>query len=139
MAPSSKRARVQVRGVVCSGKLAGASFVQLDWVRAFVRETFGFAPYPGTLNLRVEDRALQSALEGLKATAVEHEGFCRSCWWQAAVCGGDDRPHAAAIVRPEVAGYPEDLIELVAPVPLRVALGVTDGSILNTTIYGRGE
>ncbi len=45
-----------IQGIVQGGLGQGNSFTQLDWVRQQFRDKIGFDPYPGTLNLRVQDR-----------------------------------------------------------------------------------
>ncbi len=106
-----------VRGIVEAGRFEGASFVRLDWVREFVRRTFGFDPFPGTLNVRAGSPVRTSRLPG--GWVLEHAGFCRSRWWPGWLEGGDGRRGPVAIVRPEVSDYPADLVEVVAPERLR--------------------
>ena len=47
-------ARLKISGVVASGLGKGAYFIALGWVRERLTELMGAAPYPGTLNLRVD-------------------------------------------------------------------------------------
>ncbi len=117
-------ARGRLRGVVRSGVGDGARFTALPWVRAQLREKLGFDPHPGTLNLVVPADRLRALLARLDPVWVDPEpGFCRARCYPATVAGRVE----AAVVVPEVEGYPEDLAEVVAPVPLRGALGLRDG------------
>ena len=119
---------ISFTGRVVTGRGEAAGFTQLDWVRdRFVAE-LGIDPYPGTLNLLVEgeaDARSWSALRSRPAVRVDPPSgpFCSA------------RCHAvrldgwlpAAIVVPEVAGYPPAQVEIVAAVPVRRTLGLADG------------
>ena len=42
-------------GTVVSGRGEGRKYVELEWVKQQVKEKLGFDPYPGTLNLRLDE------------------------------------------------------------------------------------
>lgn len=121
---------VELEGVVCSGLGEGARFTTLEWVADEFRRRLGFAAWPGTLNLKLEGarwRAWRSGLAERPGIAVQPPpGFCAAKCFAVVL---DDRVRAAAVF-PDVAGYPEDRIEIVAPVALRAALGLADGDRL---------
>lgn len=114
-------------GVVGVGVGEGAGFVGLAWVRTEMRRALGFDPWPGTLNLRMSGDAWRRWRAGLAQrpgiALVPAPGFCAARCCRVRL---DDRVDAAAVF-PEVAGYPEDKLELVAPLALRTALGLRDG------------
>lgn len=118
-------------GTVCSGLGEGAHFTALPWVDDEFRRKLGFAPWPGTLNLRVGGpawrawRAAADAWPGIAITPAP--GFCPARCFHVLLAG---RQPAAAVI-PEVEGYPADKLELVAPVALRAALGLVDGDTLH--------
>jgi CTP-dependent riboflavin kinase len=127
---------VEFEGVVCSGLGKGARFTTLDWVAEEFRRRLGFSAWPGTLNLKLEGarwRAWRGALAERPGIAVHPpQGFCAAKCFAVVL---DDRVRAAAVF-PEVAGYPEDQIELVAPVALRAALGLSDGDRVRLRLEG---
>jgi len=112
-------------GKIFSGKGEGAKFVTLAWVRKQIRKELGFEPYPGTLDLRItgeDTRRKKPLLEG-GVTILPPKGFCRgrlfrACFKTELECG---------VVVPEVAGYPEDVIEIIAPENLREKFHLSDG------------
>jgi HAD superfamily hydrolase (TIGR01509 family) len=117
-----------IDGRVVTGVGQGAGFTQLDWaVEQFVAEC-GIDPYPGTLNVVVTDErdvATWSAIrdrQGIRLRAAEPNA-CDSRLFPVRI--GDRFP--AAVVLPEVPGYPEDQIEIIAALPLRQHLAVADG------------
>ncbi len=84
----------------------------------------GFVPFPGTLNVEVADvETLQQWRSG-KGVAIEPSpGYCAARCFLVRVNG----KVRAAWILPEVPGYPENIVELMAPVSLREALGLKDG------------
>jgi CTP-dependent riboflavin kinase len=119
---------VTLVGRVVSGKGEGALFTRLDWARAAFVERLGIDPFPGTLNLMPEDmpawRAMR-ATAGIRIVAPD-QAFCDARAWRVRLAGSID----GAIVVPEVPGYPDDKIEIIAALGLRAALGLADGDTL---------
>lgn len=120
-------ARVEFEGTVCSGLGEGAHFTALEWVGQEFRRKLGFGAWPGTLNLRMSGpawRAWRAALKsqpGIPITPAP--GFCAARCFKATLNG---RVQAAAVI-PDIDAYPVDKLELVAPLALRAALGLSDG------------
>mgnify|MGYP001218417139 CR=1 FL=1 len=118
---------IEFEGVVSAGLGEGARFTAIAWVDAALRRATGFDPWPGTLNLRLDEtaqQAWQQAQRLHRGIAIDPApGFCPARCHLLWIAG---RVRAAAIV-PEVDGYPADKLEIVAPVALREALGLQDG------------
>jgi CTP-dependent riboflavin kinase len=112
-------------GRVARGAGEGASFTQIPWARAAFIAQLGIDPYPGTLNLTPEDARAWAALRATPSILIRSPDpkFCNALAWRIRVAGRVD----AAIVVPEVPGYPDDKIEIIAAVSLRDALGLADG------------
>ena len=127
---------VLIRGRIVSGAREAARFTHLPWVLDQVRERLGFEPYPGTLNLRIEspaDRAALRRLRSLPGVPLEPQpGFCAARCYPVLASG----TITAAVVVPDVPHYPPDVLELLAPVCLRDALDLSDGSPLAVTLLG---
>jgi riboflavin kinase len=107
-----------VEGKVFSGSGEGAKFIKLPWVRKQIAEKLGFAPYPGTLNIKLAKNSVKLEKSSKKAESIEISPvtrFCRGRCFKAYLM--DDVQ--CAIVIPEVADYPEDVLEVVAPINLR--------------------
>ena len=133
-----------IRGTVVTGRGDAARFTRLDWVVHALKTHFGIDPHPGTLNLRLLDepacaawQALRAAGSARSAGSAGSAGSARSVRSvqinppEAAACGAQcyalqlgGLPVAAVV--PDVPGYPDDMIELVAALPLREVLSLTD-------------
>ena len=126
-----------MKGRVAAGRGQGRHFTQLDWARRQFVQKLGIAPFPGTLNLVVEDVESIDVWHRLgKTLGVRIENpndgpnDCDARCYPVTIEGRID----AAIVLPEVAGYSPVQIELIAPVCLRDALDVDDGDSLRLEI-----
>ena len=127
---------LKLSGRVFTGAGVAAGYTQLGWVVEQVRQAFGFQPYPGTLNLRVEGAEALERLASVRARpGVSLEpapGNCAARCYPARVAGRQE----AALVVPLVTGYPDDVLELLAPNRLRDALGLSDGDLVEVEIGG---
>jgi len=126
-------------GIVFSDLGQAASFMALDWVQASLKQCLGFKPFPATLNVRpksAEDRGVwRCARHELIALPLPplDGGFC-----SARIYRIDILPPASqasekidgAVLLPEVKDYPNDKIEIVAPMRLKDHLGISDGDPL---------
>ena len=128
------RALGWLRGRIVSGKGEAAAFTQLPWVRKQVADGFHFEPYPGTLNLRLErtqDKTMWKELRSHPGKTLEPEtGYCAARCYPVNVEG----QISGVIVLPEVPSYPTDAVELLAPVNLRDALKLGDGSAITIAL-----
>ena len=126
---------VRIRGVIYSDLGRAASFTQLDWVREEFKGKLGIDPYPGTLNLMVNEPGLLKELRKIrKSPGIEttpQEGFCTAKAFQVLIEG----KVRGAIIIPLVPDYPLEKLEIIAPVKIKEALGVKDGQTINLTVY----
>lgn len=95
-------------------------------------EKLSIDPYPGTLNLEVDDSESLQAFKNLKATAgveitPEDPSFCSARCYPVLI---NDRLKGA-IVFPLVENYPENKMELIAPENIQKALSVKPGDPLD--------
>lgn len=126
-----------MRGRVATGTGQGRHFTQLDWARRQFVQKLGIDPFPGTLNLVLEDAESIDVRHRLRKTPgarIENPNDgpndCDGRCYPVTIEGRID----AAIVLPEVPGYSPVQIELIAPVCLRDALDLTEGDSLRPEI-----
>jgi CTP-dependent riboflavin kinase len=133
----------RMTGIVFSDLGVASSFMSLAWVQAGLRERLGFAPFPATLNIRLENAADQETwrrirVEGpaLRLSSADG-GFCSARLYPVAIHSKVDLREniSAAILFPEVADYPCDKLEIVAPFRLKDYLGVRDGDALTLEFH----
>ena len=123
---------MKLNGAIFSGGGDGKKFLELPWVKRQIREKLGFTPYPGTLNVKlneksVKQRELLEMAPSMKICPVK--GYCKGLLFKTFLGVVE-----CAIVLPEVAGYPKDLLEIIASVNLRNALLLEDGCEVTVTV-----
>jgi len=120
-----------LKGKIVSGARQAAFFTQLDWVQEQVEEKFGFRPYPGTLNLKIESK-YSAVIELLqKEKLVElippDPQFCIAKTISASIGGLEG---IVIIPEEDVNIHAANILEFMAPVKVKDALGVKDGDRL---------
>ncbi|MCY4547173.1 MAG: CTP-dependent riboflavin kinase [Defluviicoccus sp.] len=127
----------EIGGRLASGIGQGRHFTRLPWARAQFVERLGIDPFPGTFNIVVDDPDAMPVWVRLRRTPgirMENPGDgphdCDARCYRVLVEGRIE----AAIVYPEVDGYPPAQIEIVAEIGLREALGVEDGDPVRLAI-----
>jgi riboflavin kinase len=115
-------------GSVISGLGEGKYYMSLAGYRQQFGSLLGFEPYPGTLNIRLSPSSLPIRKKIDVLNWIRIKGFsadsrtfgdarCLPCRIGSVPC---------AIVIPGRTHYPDDIIEVIAPVALRRQLGVED-------------
>lgn len=126
-----------LRGRLASGIGLGRYFTSLEWARSQFVSKLGIDPYPGTLNLRLDDtQALASwtALKELEGIWIDNpEQGPQNCDARCFPVLVEGR-FPGAIVLPDVKDYAPDLIEIIAAKGLRAALGVHDGDLVKVEL-----
>jgi riboflavin kinase len=115
-----------VKGEIFSGRGEGAKFMELAWVKKQMEEKLGFTLFPGTLNVKLTTDSVKTGKLLKKRAGFEilpASGYCRGRLFKAKLNGVE-----CAVIVPEVVGYPENIVEVVAPVNLREKLCLLDGS-----------
>jgi riboflavin kinase len=124
---------LSVKGEVFSGSGEGAEYIRLPWVRKQITEKLGFIPYIGTLNIKLTEESLtiKKSLENARAIEISPvKGFCRGRGFPAYFM----QDLKCAIIVPEIKNYPENIIEVVAPVNLRERFNLKDGDMIEVRI-----
>ncbi len=124
--------RIELRGVVFSGKGNGKKFVDLPWVNRQIAEKLDFTPYSGTLNLKLSEESIKRRKMLEKAPAEKitpAEGYYNGRLFKAFIGILE-----CAIVVPEVPSYPKTLLEVIASVNLRKTLQLEDGCEVTVTV-----
>lgn len=135
-----ERLKVNIKARVFSGLGEGEFFVNL--YAKNIRKALGFTPFPGTLNLKVEELyvdALSNTLSRIDPIIIEPPmvpgmRLGRVLAYPALL----NCTVKVFIVRPEITVYKSDVIELIAEVKLRDLLNLTDGSEVLVTIETPG-
>lgn len=136
----SARDKLILEGKVVSGLGEGRYYVSHPYYSAMFERLLGFKPYPGTLNVcLIGESVWKRVLLDLKSELVipgfknEKREYGGAKLFHATINGY--RP--AAVVIPERTSHSRNVIEVVAPVYLRSALGLKDGDrvVLEVSVH----
>jgi riboflavin kinase len=118
-------ASLTFNGKVITGEGNGKKFLALPWVKQQIEQKLGFTPFLGTLNLNLTEESVtnKKILEKTRNITIQPTaGYCVGLLFHASIKGT-----RCAVVSPQVAGYPKNVLEVIAPVNLRDALNLKDG------------
>ena len=115
-------------GKIITGLGEGQYYISLEGYRTQFREKLGFDPYPGTLNVKLDPLSIElrkriSANVTISGFTDQNRTFGSGTCFNVKI--SDIK---GAVITPERTHYPEDIIEVIAPVNLRQHLNVRDGS-----------
>ena len=121
-------------GRLATGIGLGKTFTRLDWSRRQFIGRVGIDPYPGTINVIVDDPESMQVWVRLKQTdgiymdnpnngSLECDARC----WLVTIKARTADPIKGAIVFPLVDGYPPAQVEVIASISVRNAVGIEDG------------
>ncbi len=132
------RLRKVITGRVRSGEGDGERYTSLSWFRRAISRSYGFDPYPGTLNIEVSPfsevqnelvargTVLVPPTTGVCCSLLRPASLGKARRRQIAAGAGGKKRESVVIVRPLLLGYEQDKIELVSPAHLRLTLGLSD-------------
>lgn len=128
-------AGVDLVGTVTTGMGEGRHYITLPGYMRQFESKLGYEPYPGTLNLELDDDGVRrrSALSSLSTIPIdgwedEDRTYGPAVCYPATVETADDRTYDGAhLIHPERTHHDEDQVELIAPDRLRDELAIEDG------------
>jgi len=124
-----------IEGQLLRGLGQAAGFTQIEWVRRQLVDLAGIDPHPGTVNLALGDevnRTRWRRWRDLPGHAMEpaDAAFCSARCYPVRIEGRVP----AAVVLPEIAGYPADKLEIVAALPVRRHLSLDEGALVRVEL-----
>lgn len=127
---------VELHGNLITGLGEGQYYIGLDGYKHQFEKILDFTPFPGTLNLQLTDlsNSLRNRIDMIHAATVS--GFTDG---QRTFGGGKCYPVQiegieGAVIIPDRSHYPEDLLEIIAPVNLRKVLKLNDGDKIKIVV-----
>lgn len=121
---------LEFSGTIVSGLGEGGFYMSLEGYRRQIRERLGFDPFPGTLNIRLDDNERWKRQRLLENDPIIISGFKdRERTYgelYAYRCRIDDKE--GAIIVPLRTHHGPEILELISPTNIKSALGKKDGS-----------
>jgi len=125
---------IDLRGTVTGGMGEGRHYISLPGYMEQFRDRLGYEPFPGTLNVELDEESTRARAGLDHVDPVRIDGweddertygpaFC----WPAALVVGEERYEPVHLIAPERTHHGEDKAELIAPDRLRDEFGLEDG------------
>jgi riboflavin kinase, archaea type len=131
---------IDFEGTVVSGMGEGAYYMSLDGYRKQFKEKLGFEPYPGTLNVKLIDQIFMNARREIgRYPSVFIDGFSdnmRTYGWVKCYKANINKAavnNAAALVL-ERTHYDDSMLEIIAPICLKEAIGIQNGDRISIKV-----
>ena len=119
-----------MQGKITAGLGKAGFFLSREGYRRQFQECLGFVPFPGTLNVLLDEPFPASSPSILIRGFSEAEECFGGCLCYHISINGMD----AAAIRPEKSSHPPELIEVIAPSNLRRTLNLKDGDSVEVII-----
>jgi riboflavin kinase len=121
-------------GKIITGLGEGQYYIALDGYRNQFIEKLGFDPYPGTLNVRLDANSIdirKKIIQNIRISGFtdQNRTFGKGSCFRVRISDIE-----GAVITPERTHYPEDIIEIIAPVNLREHLELKDGTNINVEV-----
>jgi riboflavin kinase len=133
---SGKKGDITLEGSVVSGIGEGKYYMSLEPYRQQFKTHLGFEPFPGTLNIRLTPSSISTRKMAETCSWIRIKGFSTDGRTfgdaRCLPCRIGDTP--CAIIVPGRAHYPDDIIEVIAPIALRRKLGVEDNDAVRVEV-----
>jgi riboflavin kinase, archaea type len=129
--------QLSLSGKVFSGMGKGRYYVGHPEYQKRFEKRLGYAPYPGTLNLKLEDHGLVEEMNRLRETeGTRVEGFTsRGESFSSLNCfDGRMDGERVTLLFIDVTYYNESVVELISPTYLRKRFGLKDGDRVDFVI-----
>ncbi|MEM4311613.1 MAG: DUF120 domain-containing protein [Nitrososphaerales archaeon] len=130
---------IELKGKIFSGLGEGAYYISLEGYRKQFVKKLGFDPYLGTLNIKLVDpiyRRIRRELMHMDSILIEgFEDEKRTYGWVKCLMAQlNDKINGAVLVAFERTHYDDSVIEFIAPINVREALSLRDGSEITLKI-----
>jgi riboflavin kinase len=132
---------VELEGTVTSGMGEGRHYISLSGYVEQFRERLGYEPFPGTLNVDLDEESVRarSAVSSLPGVPIDgweddERTFGPATCYAATVEYDGAVAEETHIIVPERTHHDETQLEIIAPVKLREALDLDDGTVVSVRV-----
>lgn len=137
------RSSVDLEGTITSGMGEGKHYISLPGYMEQFETKLGYEPFPGTLNVELDDESVRrrGAMEALEPVHIDgwedDDRTYGPCVCYPATVVATEGYDEAHVIAPERTHHDEDQLEVIAPVKLREELGLADGDRLTVRVEER--
>lgn len=127
---------LKITGYVISGLGEGSYYMNQEKYKKQFKKKLGFNPYPGTLDLKLNEKSLRFKKRLQSSQGEEIEGFStpERSFGGAKCFPAEVRGAEAGIVLPDRAIHEENVVEIIAPVKLRDKFDLENDDEVNVEV-----
>jgi len=119
---------IVLSGIVVKGQGEGSHYLSMEYYKQEIKKKVGFDVYPGTLNLKIDEKQLELLGNMAPININDHKSgniklFGAKCY-KASIKNTN-----GAIIMPDLTKH-KNVIEFIAPVHLKSELKIKDGDIV---------
>ena len=135
----SKPGRLKFEGILISGAGEGKYYMSLEGYKKPIKRIIGFTPYPGTLNLVIDERELHLIIS-LKEKSGRINGFRDKsrAYGEIRVKKCMIGKQKGALLFPDRTHHPENVVEIISPFFLRKKLNLEDNDKITIEVEPDG-
>lgn len=128
---------MKIKGVLVDGMGDGKKFLSMEQYKKGFEALLGFEPYPGTLNLELDEKGVEKVRELKKIDTREVPGFVLDGkqFYQIKVYRARIEEEDGAIIFPMLSHHPESIVEFVTKDCMRAKYGLENGNELELEIF----
>lgn len=117
-----------LEGELFSGMKKAGDYLDLKPYRNKIEGKTGFRPFPGTLNLRVDEEEAERLKEHVEKRRIESFRFEGKVYSGLDIYKLEIEGLKAAFIDIDITDYDDSVMEIIAPVKLREQLDLDDGN-----------
>jgi len=127
---------VRLSGEVVTGLGEGQYYMSLEGYRTQFEDKLGFTPYPGTLNLILDDKStvLRKKLDEDEGIPIHGFGSQQRTFGGGRCFRATIEGVRGAAILPDRSHYPDNVLEVIAPKNLRKVLRLKDGDEVSVRV-----
>lgn len=137
---------LKLTGTITGGMGEGRHYISLSGYKEQFEERLGYEPYPGTLNVELDEESIRSraAVSAIDAVPIdgwedEERTFGPATCYPAELAAEDGETYTPThVIIPERTHHDESQAELIAPTRLRDELDLDDGELVEIRLGADG-
>ena len=120
-------------GIITHGLGEGSVFMSMERYKKEIKKKLGFGAYPGTLNLKVNKKQIES-LKKLSPIKISSYKKNNKTFYGVKCYKARINNISGSIIIPDINKHKKDIIEFIAPLDLRSELKIKDGDTVKIKI-----
>jgi riboflavin kinase len=127
---------IELEGTIVSGLGEGRYYLSIRGYTKQFEELLGFTPYPGTLNIKLDNKSASARVRLNNLTPINISSFKTSNRTYGGIKGyvASIGEIDGAIIVPDRTHYHNDIIETVAPVSIKETLKIDNGDSIKVVV-----